>query len=91
MPTHHYHIYSGGAIGIDEYAMETHPPLKQVHFQEYVVIFKYKYNQSPSIMKTSPLIDDRSDHVTPFTIKRQHLKANLHSIHLRRKERHNHP
>ena len=65
--------------------METR--VKNVHFQEYVVIFNYKYNQPLSVIKTSPLIDDRSDHVTPFAIKRQQLRAKLHSIHLRRKER----
>ena len=68
--------------------MET---IKTVHFQEHVVRYTYQYNPSAPIVQTSPLIDDRSDHVTPFTIKRQQLKANLHSIPLRRKERHNHP
>jgi len=60
---------------------------KKVHFQEDVLIFNYKHHQPLAIVKTSPLIDDRSDHVTPFQIKRQKLKAKLHSIHLRRKER----
>ena len=71
--------------------METHPPLKQVHFQEHVVRYIYQYNPCAPLVQTSPLIDDRTDDVTLFTIKRQQLKANLHSIHLRRKERHNHP
>ena len=67
--------------------METLPAVKKVHFQEYVLIFNYKHNKPLAIMKTSPLIDDRSHHVTSFQIKRQQLKNKLHSIHLRRKER----
>ena len=63
--------------------MET---IKTVHFQEHVVRYTYKYNQSPPIIQTSSLVDDRSHDVTPFAIKRQYLKAKLHSTHLQRKQ-----
>ena len=61
--------------------------MKTVHFQEHVVRYIYQYNPAAPLVQTSPLIDDRSDDVTPFTIKRQYLKAKLHSNHLQRKER----
>ena len=64
--------------------MET---IKTVHFQEHVVRYTYKYDPSAPLVQTSPLIDDRSHHVTPFSIKRQVLKAKLHSSHLQRKGR----
>ena len=66
--------------------METHPPLKQVHFQEHVVRYIYQYNSCAPLVQTSPLIDDRTNDVTPFTIKRQYLKARLHFSHLQRKQ-----
>ena len=61
--------------------------MKTVHFQEHVDRYIYQYNPAAPLVQTSPLIDDRSDDVTPFTIKRQSLKAKLHSTHLQRKER----
>ena len=64
--------------------MET---IKTVHFQEHVVRYTYQYDPSAPLVQTSPLIDDRSHHVTPFSIKRQTLKAKLHSNHLQRKGR----
>ena len=67
--------------------METHPQVKSVHFQEHVVIYTYRHDRPLSIIQKSPLIDDRTDHVTPFQIKRRQLKAKLHSLHLLRKER----
>ena len=66
--------------------METHPPLKQVHFQEHVVRYTYQYNPAAPLIQTLPLIDDRTNDVTAFTIKREYLKARLHSSHLQRKQ-----
>ena len=64
--------------------------MKKVTFQEHVVRYIYQYNPSAPIVQTSPLIDDTQDRVTSFSIKRQYLKAQLHSTHLRRKERRQH-
>ena len=64
--------------------------MKTVHFQEHVVRYIYQYNPAAPLVQTSPLIDDRTDDVTPFSIKRQYLKAKLHSTHLQRKERRQH-
>ena len=35
MPTSHYHIYSGGAIGIDEYAEQC---AKECHMHMHVIV-----------------------------------------------------
>ena len=67
--------------------METSPQVKAVHFQEHVITYTYRYDQPLSIMQKSPLIDERTNHVTPLEIKRRQLKAELHSINLLRKER----
>ena len=60
--------------------------MKAVHFQEHVVRYTYQYNPTAPLIQTSPLIDDRTNDVTAFTIKREYLKARLHSSHLQRKQ-----
>jgi len=66
--------------------METTPKVK-VHFQEHVITYIYVYDKQMSIMQETPLIDDHTNHITPFEIKRQQLKAHLHSLQLLRQER----
>ena len=61
--------------------------MKTVHFQEHVVRYTYQYNPCAPLVQTSPLIDDRTNDVTPFSIKREYLKAKLHFSHLQRKQR----
>ena len=60
--------------------------MKAVHFQKHLVRYTYQYNPCAPLIQTLPLIDDRTNDVTPFTIKREYLKARLHFSHLQRKQ-----